>query len=78
MALPPRDVLELLKNIDEIHATKMRTVMHFDLRKDHPGMDALLRVLIGPTGKLRSPAIRRGRMLIVGFNEEMYRKALDK
>lgn len=52
--------------------------MHFDLRKDHPGMDALLRVLIGPTGKLRSPAIRRGRMLIVGFNEEMYRKAFDK
>lgn len=52
--------------------------MHFDLRKDPPSMETLLRVLIGPTGKLRSPAIRSGRMLIVGFNEEMYRKALDK
>ncbi len=70
--------MELLKDIDEIYATKARSVLHFDLKKERPSAEQLLSVLIGRTGNLRSPAIRRGRMLIVGFNEDMYRLAFAK
>jgi hypothetical protein len=29
--------------------------------------------LIGPTGNLRAPALRLGRTLVVGFNEERWK-----
>jgi len=28
--------------------------------------------LLGPTGNLRAPTLRRGKLLLVGFNEEAY------
>lgn len=70
--------MELLKDVDEIYATKARSVVRFDLRKERPSTEQLLSVLIGRTGNLRSPTMRRGRMLIVGFNEDMYRLAFEK
>ena len=30
--------------------------------------------LHGPTGNLRAPALRKGRTLVIGFDEETYRK----
>jgi len=36
----------------------------------------LLSHLIGPTGNLRAPTAKVGKMLIVGFNEEAYQKYL--
>ncbi len=32
--------------------------------------------MLGPTGNLRAPTIRVGKTVIVGFNEEVYEKAL--
>lgn len=32
--------------------------------------------MLGPTGNLRAPTIRRGKTVLVGFNEEAYAKAL--
>ena len=37
---------------------------------------ALLGLLLGPTGNLRAPTLRKGRTLIVGFEEETYEKLL--
>jgi hypothetical protein len=37
----------------------------------------LLAALLGPTGNLRAPTIRRGMMLLVGFDEEMYRRVFE-
>ncbi|MCK6457192.1 MAG: hypothetical protein L6Q92_11770 [Phycisphaerae bacterium] len=48
--------------------------MRFDMSKDRPGDAELLAVMLGPTGNLRAPTIRRGRTLIVGFNEGIYDK----
>ena len=31
-------------------------------------------MLIGPSGNLRAPTVRKGRVLLVGFNEEIYRR----
>jgi len=32
--------------------------------------------MLGPTGNLRAPTIVRGKTVLVGFNEEVYRDAL--
>ncbi len=33
--------------------------------------------MLGPTGNLRAPTIRTGATVLVGFNEEVYRKVFD-
>lgn len=68
----------MLKDLDVIYATKARSLVRFDLKKDRPSPELLLSVLIGRTGNLRSPTLRKGRTLIVGFNEEMYQKVFGK
>jgi len=32
--------------------------------------------MLGPTGNLRAPTLRKGKTVIVGFNDETYSKAL--
>ena len=32
--------------------------------------------MLGPTGNLRAPTIRRGKLVLVGFNEEIFDKKL--
>ncbi|NNL66953.1 MAG: hypothetical protein HKP30_11970 [Myxococcales bacterium] len=32
--------------------------------------------MLGPTGNLRAPTIRRGKTVLVGFNDEAYAEAL--
>lgn len=62
--------LSLLGAVDEIFATKGKRVVHVDLRKGRPPKPELLDLLLGPTGNLRAPTFRRGRTLVVGFDEE--------
>lgn len=73
-ALPLKELLALVEEIDEIYATKGQNVIHLDLRRDQPDETTLAELLIGRTGNLRAPALRRGRMLMVGFNDEMYKQ----
>ena len=53
---------------------KGRKVVHLDLRKEKPAEDTVLALLLGPTGNLRAPVVRKGKTLIVGFNAEVYEK----
>ena len=34
----------------------------------------IVSALLGPTGNLRAPAIRRGKTLIVGYNEDVFQE----
>ena len=34
--------------------------------------DEFVEAMLGPTGNLRAPTIRRGKTLIVGFNETVF------
>ena len=38
--------------------------------------DDAIDAMLGPTGNLRAPTIRAGKVLLVGFNEEQYADAL--
>jgi arsenate reductase-like glutaredoxin family protein len=66
--------LALVKKVNELYAAKGKKVVHFDLKKDKPSDDELAKVLLGPTGNLRAPAIRKDKTLVVGFDEETYAK----
>jgi arsenate reductase-like glutaredoxin family protein len=71
-----RHALEVLEGVDEVYATKGRKVVHLDLRGDRPDRATLEGLLIGPSGNLRAPTLRRGRTLLVGFDEATYSKVL--
>ena len=57
----------MLAGVDGLYAVKGKRVVHVDLRKDRPDRAALLGLLLGPTGNLRAPTLRKGRTLLVGF-----------
>ena len=50
--------------------------MHVDLKREKPPRAELLSLLLGPTGNLRAPTLRKGRKLIVGFDEATYKQLL--
>jgi arsenate reductase-like glutaredoxin family protein len=72
--LKQKEALAMLTDVDEIYAAKGKQVTHVDLRKEHPGNEALLSLVLGPTGNLRAPTLRVGRTLLVGFDEATYEK----
>ena len=45
---------------------------------EQPDRDTLAKLLLGPTGNLRAPTLVVGKTVIVGFNEEVYEKALTR
>ena len=64
----------MVKKVNKVYAAKGKKVVYFDLKKDKPGDEELAKVLLGPTGNLRAPTLRKGKTLVVGFNEETYEK----
>ena len=69
----PREALELAEQVDEIIARKGKKTVRLDLRQEKPTRASLLALLLGPTGTLRAPAVRKGRTLVLGFDEASYR-----
>ena len=67
------DALKLTKQVTEIFAAKGKKVTHVKM-KDKPDNDTLAGLLLGPTGNLRAPTIRKGKTLAVGFSEDLYKK----
>ena len=68
--------LVVLANVDHLYVAKGKRVLHVDLRKARPSKAELLELLLGPTGNLRAPTLRKGRILIVGFDEKTYEQVL--
>lgn len=66
----------MLEGVDEVYATKGKKVVHVDIRREKPDRATLESLLIGPSGNLRAPTLRRGRTLLVGFDEATYAKVL--
>ena len=62
--------------MDTLLVAKGKKVTRVDVASDRPDDDALAGLLLGPTGNLRAPTMKRGRAMLVGFNAEMYGDAL--
>jgi hypothetical protein len=68
--------LAVLKDVDQLYVAKGKRVVHVDLTREKPPRAALLGLLLGPTGNLRAPTVRKGRTLLVGFDEATYARVL--
>jgi len=64
--------LRLVSEVDELYVTRGTKVIHLDLARERPDDEALLGLLIGPSGKLRAPTLKVGRVMIVGFDLATY------
>jgi arsenate reductase-like glutaredoxin family protein len=65
------EALALSKTVSAIHVAKGKKIVTIDM-KEAPDDDTLAGYLLGPTGNLRAPTIKKGKTLYVGFNEEAY------
>jgi len=73
----PDEALELARKMAKVVAARGKKVVTFDMRSDPPDDQTLLDQIIGPSGNLRAPAAVAGETLVVGFNEDIYRKLLS-
>ena len=61
----------MLEGVSDLYVARGRNVLHFDLDSERPADDELLGLMLGRSGKLRAPAIRSGKRLLVGYNADM-------
>lgn len=48
------------------------------MKGDAPSDEELLQVMLGRSGTLRAPTLRRGKTLLVGFSVDAYEDALGR
>jgi arsenate reductase-like glutaredoxin family protein len=74
----PEEALALARSADRVVVARGKKVVTFDMKADPPDDETLLAHLLGPTGNLRAPTLRRGKTLVVGFSAETYRQELAR
>ena len=67
----PAEALALAKTVQTIHVAKGKKFVTIDM-KNPPPDDELVGLMLGPSGNLRAPAIKKGKTLYVGFSEDAY------
>jgi arsenate reductase-like glutaredoxin family protein len=72
----PKEALKLAREASRIVVAKGKKVVTFDMKREPPDDETLLAHIIGPSGKLRAPVIRRGSTLLIGFAEEEFGRVL--
>jgi len=75
-ALKLKDALELARQANDIYVAKGKKVVHLNMKKDQPDIATLTKLLLGPTGNLRAPTVRKGKTLIIGFDQATYKKVI--
>ncbi len=72
--LGEKDARALAKEATKVIVAKGKKVSEWK-PAGKPSADAVA-AMLGPTGNLRAPTIRTGKVVIVGFNEDAYREVL--
>ena len=68
--------LALAKSVAKVVVGRGKNVVIIDMKKDPPDDDTLAGMLLGPTGNLKAPTLRKGNLLLVGFSAEAYKQVL--
>lgn len=71
--LARKEAAALARQASRIIVAKGRKVTEF--RGGKP-TDEVVEAMLGPTGNLRAPTLRRGKTVLVGFHEEVFAKTL--
>lgn len=72
------EALELVGQCTRLVVSKGTKAYEIDLKKDPKTPEELQSLIIGPTGNLRAPTIRRGKTLFVGFQADTFTAALGR
>jgi arsenate reductase-like glutaredoxin family protein len=67
------EAVALAKTVRKIVVARGKKIVTVDVVHDALDDDALAGLLLGPSGNLRAPTLRKGQTLYVGFSEEAYR-----
>jgi arsenate reductase-like glutaredoxin family protein len=70
------EALVLARSAEKVIAAKGKKIVVFDMKREPPDDETLLAHILGPTGNLKAPTLRRGPTLLVGFNAEAYQQVL--
>lgn len=68
--------LALLEDVTDLYVAKGKKTLHVDLVRARPSDDEILALILGRSGTLRAPALRRGKSLIVGYNPDILPETL--
>jgi arsenate reductase-like glutaredoxin family protein len=69
--LAKKEAADLVKQASKVIVAKGKKVSEFAGGK--AGKD-VVEAMLGPTGNLRAPTIRKGKTVLVGFNEELFQE----
>lgn len=73
--IPADEAWDFLLSAKKVAVAKGKKVQHFDIAEE--SRDEILKRVMGPTGNMRSPTLKSGETVIVGFNLELYQEWLD-
>lgn len=65
---------DLVKGADKIHIASGKKILLFT--PDAENKQVIMTKMLGRTGNLRAPAIRKENTFFIGFNEQMYNTVL--
>ena len=68
--------LALAHDATTVVVARGKKVLTFKMKTDAPEDDELLKVILGRSGTLRAPTLRRGKTLLVGFSDDAYSETL--
>ena len=68
----PADAVKLARAASTIWVAKGKKVVTLDMKKEKLSDQELKKYLLGPSGNLRAPTMRKGRNLFVGFHPEEF------
>ncbi len=69
------DAWNILSSADEIVVGKGKKFQVFSPSQED--REEILKAALGRTGNLRAPALRIGKRMVVGFNDEMYERYVN-
>lgn len=68
----PAAAIAFVRQADEAWIARGKTVHKVAFKKETITDDDLLKLILGPSGFLRAPIIRRSKKLFIGFEPEQY------
>jgi arsenate reductase-like glutaredoxin family protein len=77
-ALKESDIKKILKEVSKVYARKGKKTVSINLNEEKVSKEIMEKFILGPTGNLRAPIIRKGKALLIGFDEDSYKVVLKK
>ena len=69
-----KEARNLFASANKLFVSRGKKTELFDLIKEQPDKEAFEKMILGRTGNLRAPTIRKGKKIIIGFNEDSFRE----